>query len=65
MKSTPTRGVKQYLKPSAYNQSELDWTLMTIFGHGGPDETVNGSETLSSSSEAVGRLTWLMEPLQY
>ena len=30
MKSTPTRGVKQYLKPDAYNQSELDWTLMTI-----------------------------------
>lgn len=30
MKSTPTRGVKQYLKPNAYNQSELDWTLMTI-----------------------------------
>jgi lipid A 3-O-deacylase len=22
--------VKQYLKPNAYNQSELDWTLMTI-----------------------------------
>ena len=31
MKSTPTRGVKQYLKPNAYNQSELDWTLMTIY----------------------------------
>ena len=30
MKSTPTRGVKQFLKPDAYNQSELDWTLMTI-----------------------------------
>ena len=30
MKSTPTRGVKQFLKPNAYNQSELDWTLMTI-----------------------------------
>ncbi len=26
MKSTPTRGVKQYLKPNAYNQSELDWS---------------------------------------
>ncbi len=33
MKSTPTRGVKQYLKPNAYNQSELDWTLMTIYPH--------------------------------
>jgi len=31
VKSTPTRGVKQYLKPNAYNQSELDWTLMTIY----------------------------------
>lgn len=31
MKSTPTRGVKQSLKPNAYNQSELDWTLMTIW----------------------------------
>jgi lipid A 3-O-deacylase len=31
VKSTPTRGVKQYLKPNAYNQSELDWTLMTIW----------------------------------
>jgi len=30
VKSTPTRGVKQYLKPSAYNQSELDWTLMIL-----------------------------------
>ena len=30
MKSTPTRGVKQFLKPNAYKQSELDWTLMTI-----------------------------------
>ena len=30
VKSTPTRGVKQYLKPNAYNQSELDWTLITI-----------------------------------
>ena len=30
MKSTPTRGVKQSLKPDAYKQSELDWTLMTI-----------------------------------
>jgi hypothetical protein len=28
VKSTPTRGVKQYLKPNAYNQSELDWTLI-------------------------------------
>ena len=26
VKSTPTRGVKQYLKPNAYNQSELDWS---------------------------------------
>ena len=31
VKSTPTRGVKQYLKPNAYNQSELDWTLMIIW----------------------------------
>ena len=31
MKSTPTRGVKQFLKPNAYKQSELDWTLMTIW----------------------------------
>ena len=30
MKSTPTRGVKQYLKPNAYNQSELDWALIEI-----------------------------------
>ena len=28
MKSTPTRGVKQSLKPDAYKQSELDWTFM-------------------------------------
>ncbi len=41
MKSTPTRGVKQNLKPNAYKQSELDWTLMTIcfiqvaLSHGG------------------------------
>jgi len=34
VKSTPTRGVKQYLKPNAYNQSELDWTLMTIYPTG-------------------------------
>ena len=30
MKSTPTRGVKQTLKPDAYKQSESDWTLVTI-----------------------------------
>ncbi len=30
MKSTPTRGVKQYLKPNAYNQLELDWSSIWI-----------------------------------
>ena len=30
MKSTPTRGVKQSLKPDAYKQLELDWkTVVT------------------------------------
>jgi lipid A 3-O-deacylase len=37
VKSTPTRGVKQYLKPNAYNQSELDWTLMTISAMTAPE----------------------------
>ena len=33
MKSTPTRGVKQYLKPNAYKQSEggsLQLTAMSL-----------------------------------
>ena len=40
MKSTPTRGVKQYLKPNAYNQSELDWTLMKICAMQVPNQTL-------------------------
>lgn len=51
MKSTPTRGVKQYLKPNAYNQSELDWTLMTIWA--------------MSSLKIREIRTWLTEPSQY
>ncbi len=40
MKSTPTRGVKQYLKPNAYNQSEdpRDLTAYLLY---------NGSSTWS------------------
>ena len=44
MKSTPTRGVKQFLKPNAYKQLELDWTLMTI-----PQVWVTESESLRST----------------
>ena len=29
MKSTPTRGVKQFLKPDAYKQSEVQWSVIS------------------------------------
>jgi hypothetical protein len=28
VKSTPTRGVKQFLKPDAYKQSEVQWSVI-------------------------------------
>ncbi len=40
MKSTPTRGVKQYLKPNAYNQSEAPSELTAYLLY-------NGSSTWS------------------
>lgn len=54
MKSTPTRGVKQYLKPNAYNQSELDWTLMTI-----PNVWVNPKRKLKEKTDMDGTLAVL------
>ncbi len=32
MKSTPTRGVKEILKPGAYEQSEDLWSLFGVMG---------------------------------
>ena len=29
VKSTPTRGVKQFLKPDAYKQSEVQWSVIS------------------------------------
>ncbi len=35
MKSTPIRGVKQYLKPNAYKQWELLWGVTAYLLHNG------------------------------
>lgn len=59
VKSTPTRGVKQYLKPDAYNQSELDWTPMTIHPLGDGSHRrrrMSGIVTIDGWSAAVASL---------
>ena len=57
MKSTPTRGVKQYLKPGAYKQSELDWTLMTTKDGAGPwnRERPHGGRNIRGTPPTTGR----------
>jgi hypothetical protein len=45
VKSTPTRGVKQFLKPDAYKQSEVQWSVVRD----------QGSEPLAATPAAGGR----------
>jgi hypothetical protein len=45
VKSTPTRGVKQFLKPDAYKQSEVQWSVIRD----------QGSEPMAATPSIVWR----------
>ena len=46
MKSTPTRGVKQFLKPDAYKQSEVQWSVIRD----------QGSEPMAATPSEAGEV---------
>ena len=51
MKSTPTRGVKQFLKPDAYKQSEVQWSVIRD----------QGSEPMAATPSMPGKARALLQ----
>ena len=51
VKSTPTRGVKQFLKPDAYKQSEVQWSVIRD----------QGSEPMAATPSIAGEARALLQ----